>query len=450
MTQAPIENPIAFAPGWDATRPWSLTFLSEDLERAYQEHVLDLRRRRQRTATLGGSAIFLVLALIAPALADLPVWPITPVLLLLAAGNLLAAVLAGRARTVGQIGAIGVSIQLISGFLLLVVFVATDTFIRFGVPALLGQAVFAFGVTRHPFRNAVLISTGHTVDYVAFGIAQGLAPGVFVDAFILAAAIGGACAGTYVAERNERHLFAQGLLVADLHRRVNDLFHRYVAPEVADVLISDPARAELGGEEVEVSVLFADLTGFTSFSERVRPEEAVAMLNTAFGAAVPVVLGEGGTIVQFSGDAMLAIFNAPVRQPDHAIRAARAALRLQAETEAARAGEGTPRFRVGLNTGLALVGNVGSAEMRSFTAIGDTTNLAARLQTYAPPGSVVLGERTRHLLGDVADVIPLGTPTLKGKALPVKVYELRGLRGQGLPPEKRASEDTTKARVSAG
>jgi class 3 adenylate cyclase len=428
MTQRPIESPIDVAPGWDASRRWSLTFVRDDLERAYRAHVLEARRRRQRTATFGGSAIFLALALMSPVVAGLPVWPITPVLVLLGAGNLLAAMLAGRARTVGQISAVGVSIQLISGFLLLVVFVATDTFMRFGVPALLGQSVFAFGVTRHPFRNAVLISAGHTADYVAFGLAQGLAPGVFVDAFILVAAIAGACAGTYVAERSERHLYAQGLLVDDLHRRVNDLFHRYVAPEVADVLINDPSRAELGGEEIEVSVLFADLTGFTSFSERVRPEEAVAMLNQAFAAAVPVVLAEGGTIVQFSGDAMMAIFNAPVRQPDHALRAARAALRLQAETEAARAGDEIPRFRVGLNTGPALVGNVGSAELRSFTAIGDTTNLAARLQTYAPPGRVVLGERTRELLGDAAEVVPLGAPMLKGKAVPVEVYELQAVR----------------------
>lgn len=81
MTQGPIDNAIDFAPGWDASRRWSLTFLSDGLERAYQEDVLELRRRRQRTATFGGSAIFLVLALIAPVLAGLPVWPITPVLL---------------------------------------------------------------------------------------------------------------------------------------------------------------------------------------------------------------------------------------------------------------------------------------------------------------------------------------------------------------------------------
>jgi class 3 adenylate cyclase len=231
--------------------------------------------------------------------------------------------------------------------------------------------VFAFGVSRHPFRNAVLISVGQTGDYLAFAIALGLAPGVFLDGFILAAAVGGACAGTYVAERGERLLFAQGIALAQLHARVNDLFHRYLAPEVADALIADPGRAELGGEEVEVTVLFADLTGFTAFSERVSPSAAVSMLNAAFAAAVPVVLEEGGTIVQFSGDALMAIFNAPVRQCDHAHRAARAALRLQRET-ARQADADTPRFRVGLNTGPALVGNVGSAELRNFTAIGDS------------------------------------------------------------------------------
>ena len=428
-----------FAPGWDAEDRITLRFRSKDLEAAYQENVLELRRRRQRAATFGGSAIFLVLALLAPPIASLPFSPVTPVLLLIAGANLAAAIIAGHCRTTRQIDAVGICIQLSSGFLLLVLFVTIDSFTRFGVPALLGQSVFAFGVTRHPFRNAVTIAGGHTLDYAAFGVVQGLAPGVFVDTFILAASVGGACAGTYVAERGERRLFAQGLLLADLHRRVNELFHRYVAPEVADVLISDPSRAELGGEEVEVSVLFADLTGFTSFSERVRPEEAVEMLNTAFAAAVPVILREGGTIVQFSGDALMAIFNAPVRQKDHALRAARAALGLQAATASIRADPGTPRFRVGLNTGLALVGNVGSAELRNFTAIGDTTNLAARLQTFAPPGSVVVAERTMALLGNKADARPLGTPELKGKSVPVMVYELIALRDGRNDPQSRVA-----------
>jgi class 3 adenylate cyclase len=92
----------------------------------------------------------------------------------------------------------------------------------------------------------------------------------------------------------------------------------------------------------------------------------------------------------------------------------------------------TPRFRVGLNTGPASVGNVGSAELRNFTAIGDTTNLAARLQTFATPGTVVLGRRTLDLLGDIADVRPLGAPELKGKSVRVEAFELRGLVGTAM------------------
>ena len=417
-----------FAAGWDALDRRTLRFVEPGLEESYRAQLLETRRMRQRSATLGGSAIFLSLALITPGLTGLPTWPVSAILMILAATNLLAAALVVRCRTTTQLDAVGISIQLSSGFLLLVLFVVTETFFRFGAPALMAQSVFAFGVSRHPFRNAVVISAGHTLDYIAFGVSTGLAPGVFVDAFIVGAALAGACIGTYAAERAERRLFARGLLVADLHRRVNELFHRYVAPEVADSLIAEPALAALGGEELELSVLFADLTGFTSFSERVRPDEAVAMLNTAFGAAVPAVQEEGGTIVQFAGDAMMAIFNAPTRQPDHALRAARAALRLQRETSAVRTGSGTPSFRVGLNTGTALVGNVGGGEVRSFTAIGDAINLAARLQTFAPPGSIVIGERTRELLGDAAEVRLLGEPALKGRSIAEKVYELVSLR----------------------
>ena len=365
----------SFAPGWDRLDRRTLRFLDPDLEFDYRAEVFPTRRRRQRMATLGGAAIFAALALVAPGVSGLPVVPITPALLALAAANLLAAALVVRSRTGTQLDVVGISIQIAAGFLLLALFAITDLFTRFAVPALMAQSVFAFSVSRHPFRNAAVISVAQTLDFFAFGIALGLAPGILVDGFILAAAVTGACVGTYVAERTDRRLFAQGLVVADLHRRVNELFHRYLAPEVADALIADPALAELGGEEVEVTVVFADLTGFTSFSERVSPEEAMAMLNRSFAAAVPVVLAEGGTIVQFSGDAMMAIFNAPVRQTDHVLRAARAALRLQADTSAGWEGPPTPRFRVGLNTGPALVGNVGSAELRSFTAIGDTTNL---------------------------------------------------------------------------
>ena len=419
---------MSFDAGWDALDRASLRFRNPNLERSYRNELLETRRRRQRMSMVSGALIFLALAAVAPALLELPVWPMSALLLVLVGTNLLAALLVVRARTTSQLDAIGIGIQLSTGLLLLAVTVAIGSFTRYAAPALLAIAMFAIGMSRHPFRNAVVISTGQALAYLAFGIVQGLAPGVLVDVLILGTALAGACVGTYVAERGDRRLFAQGLVVEDLHRRVNDLFHRYLAPEVADALIADPQLAELGGEEVEVTVLFADLTGFTTFSERVRPDQAVAMLNTAFAAAVPVILREGGTLIQFSGDALMAIFNAPVRQADHALRAARAALALQVETAAVRGDANTPQFRVGLNSGPALVGNVGSAELRTFTAIGDTTNLAARLQTFAPPGSVVVGQRTAGLLGDLAELRPLGTPDLKGKSVPVNVYELLAIR----------------------
>ena len=210
------------------------------------------------------------------------------------------------------------------------------------------------------------------------------------------------------------------------------LLHQYLSPDVAQVLIDDPERAELGGEAVDVTVLFADLQDFTPFSERTAPADVVAMLNAAFSAAVPAIFAEGGTIIQFAGDAVVAVFNAPVRQRDHAVRAARAALALQASTARLPSAADAPRFRVGLNTGPVLVGNIGSAELRNFVAIGDTTNLAARLQTFAAPGTVVIGQRTRNMLGDAAHVRDLGEPKLKGKSAVGKIYELVGLEGGGV------------------
>jgi class 3 adenylate cyclase len=407
----------------------TLRFLDPDLERAYQANVLETRRRRQRAATLGGAAIFASLALLTPALTGLPVMPVTPILVVLAVANLVAAALVSSAGTTTGLDAVGIGIQVGTGSLILLLCVAIGEYTRFAAPALMAQAVFAFGVSRHPFRNAVMISAAQTGQYLLFGIAAGHAPGILVDGFILAAAVTGASFGTYRAERGERQLFVQDRELEALHQRVDELLHRYLAPEVADVLIADPSRAALGGQEVEVTVLFADLTGFTSFSERVAPDAAVRMLNDAFAAAVPAVQAQGGTIVQFAGDAVMVVFNAPVPQPDHALRAARAALALQRATAAPVGESATPRFRVGLSTGPALVGNVGTAESQSFTAIGDVTNLAARLQTFAPPGSVVLGPRTRELLGDRAKVRLLGQPLLKGKSAPVAVYELVAVRG---------------------
>ena len=154
------------------------------------------------------------------------------------------------------------------------------------------------------------------------------------------------------------------------------------------------------------------------------------MLNAYWAQTVPVVLGEhGGMIERFAGDAIMVVFNAAADQPDHALRAARAGLALQ--RAAAGVGQGRPdwpTFRVGINTGSSIVGNVGTEEQRSFTAIGDTTNLAARLQTAAEPGQVVLGQASYDAVREQVEAKPIGELQLKGKSAPLAAYRLTGLR----------------------
>ncbi|MEC3914773.1 adenylate/guanylate cyclase domain-containing protein [Nocardia sp. CDC160] len=216
---------------------------------------------------------------------------------------------------------------------------------------------------------------------------------------------------------------------ARLYRQLDQLFRSYMSPQVATALIANPAEADLGGRIAEVSVLMADLSGFTPFAERTDPALVVQMLNTYYGAIVPVILEEGGVVVQFVGDAVMAVFNAPTPQPDHALRAARAGLRLQQAVAHIAAGRPDwPRFRVGVNTGPALVGNIGAAQMRNYTAIGDTTNTAARLQGVAQPGDVVIGPQTRAQLGPRAFVQPLHAIPVKGRREPVNCFVLRGVR----------------------
>lgn len=208
-------------------------------------------------------------------------------------------------------------------------------------------------------------------------------------------------------------------------RQLDDLFSPYLSPQLAAKLRTDPEAGALGGEQREVSVLFADLEGFTAFSERTEPARVIEMLNDYWARAVPAVAEEGGMVERFAGDAVMVVFNGADDQPDHALRAARAALGLQRATEAVAAERPDwPRFRAGVNTGPAVIGNVGSREQRSFTAIGDTTNLAARLQAAARPGQVVIGGATREALGEVAIVEALGRLDLKGKRQPVEAFLL--------------------------
>lgn len=177
----------------------------------------------------------------------------------------------------------------------------------------------------------------------------------------------------------------------------------------------------------EVSVLFADLQGFTSFSDSHDPREVSAMLNAYFEVAIPPVVREhGGEIDRVMGDAIMATFNTRGDQPDHAERAARAALAIRDATEMLAGGrEGWPRFRIGVNTGEAMVGVVGGEGGRTYTVIGDTVNVASRLEGEAPVGGIAIGAETlRGLHG--AQTEPLGQVRVKGKPEGVEAYRLMG------------------------
>ena len=179
----------------------------------------------------------------------------------------------------------------------------------------------------------------------------------------------------------------------------------------------------------QVSVVFSDLAGFTPFSERCTPAEAGEVLNAYYEVAAPLVSGRfGGEVEMFMGDGMMASFNSRGDQPDHAVRAAAAALSLQRElTRLAEEHPGWPRLRVGVNSGEAVVRELGGHGLVSYALIGDTVNTGARLQGQAPVGGVLIGAETYRRLPDGTVVEPMPGLRVKGKTVPIDGYVLRSL-----------------------
>jgi adenylate cyclase len=213
---------------------------------------------------------------------------------------------------------------------------------------------------------------------------------------------------------------------ADELRKLDASFQPYLPSPVSDRIRHEGGPSEgLRSEERVVSVVFADLAAFTTFSETRPPTEVLSMLNAFWAVVVPVIDAAGGVIEHFAGDGVMAIFNADGDQPDHARRAARAALAIvDAARPLAAEHSGWPIFRVGVNTGPAVVGDIGAEARRSFAAIGDSTNTAARLMTAADPGQVVVGKATWEALGPDAVGVPLGPITVKGKTEAVEAWRL--------------------------
>lgn len=179
---------------------------------------------------------------------------------------------------------------------------------------------------------------------------------------------------------------AKNYLIEGRQRRyLKHAFSQYLSPQVIDNLIDNPDMLKLGGEKREISVYFSDIQGFTSISENLNPEDLTELLNTYLSAMTDIILTHGGTIDKYEGDAIIAFWNAPTFQEDHAKRALEAAMECQATLASMRdelmAKAGKPMYqRIGLNTGEAVVGNMGSSKRFDYTMLGDTVNLASRLE----------------------------------------------------------------------
>ncbi len=405
----------------------TLRFNDPGLELEYERATIDQARRETLVVLPTGVGLWLVAGVLLPVLTPVPAATSTPIVLFMVVILSLATVPARRLRTLRDVSRLIIPLNVFIAASILTLAAAGGVFERYAGPAILLQSIFIVISARRFVLAVVLI----TIEGVLLAIAAfviGVLPDYVYDLFLVGSTLVIIAAVTYPLESAARTGWYQRRLIAALHAQVDRLFHQYLSPDVATALLQSPERAELGGELVEISVLFIDLKGFTAYSERSAPGEVVRLLNEYFEAVVPIVFAEGGTVVQFAGDALMAIFNAPVRQPDHALHAARAALSIQAAVGRIAADDRTrPRFRAGVNTGPAVVGNIGGHQMRNFTAIGDTTNLAARLQTFAEPGQVVIGETTYEQIATVARIRPLGAPELKGKSRPVQAYELLAL-----------------------
>lgn len=220
-------------------------------------------------------------------------------------------------------------------------------------------------------------------------------------------------------------------------RFIKQVFRHYLSPKVIERILEDPSRLRLGGERRELSIYFSDLQGFTSISERMGSEDLTELLNDYLSEMTDIILAQGGTLDKYEGDAIIAFWNAPLDQPDHAVRAVRAALLCQQalnkrqEEFAARAG-GPLKARIGLNTGTVVVGNLGSKSRFDYTVLGDAANLASRLEGANKifGTGILISQTTWEQTRGAFAGRELGSVRVVGRKEPVKVFEPLGLEGE--------------------
>ncbi|RJP21814.1 MAG: CHASE2 domain-containing protein [Candidatus Abyssobacteria bacterium SURF_5] len=224
-------------------------------------------------------------------------------------------------------------------------------------------------------------------------------------------------------------------------RFIKSAFEHYMNPAVVEQIAKNPDMLELGGKEMELTAFFSDVAGFTTISEQLNPPQLVELLNEYLTAMTDIVLKYNGLLDKYEGDAIIAVFGAPIHYSDHAAKACFVALDMQEKLKQMREGwksEGKPQLhaRVGINSGQMVVGNMGSKTRFDYTVIGDSVNLASRLEgvnkQYST--SIMISEFTYALCKSDVHVREIDLIQVKGKAKPVSIYEVLGRASESLPP----------------
>jgi adenylate cyclase len=300
---------------------------------------------------------------------------------------------------------------------------STNTVILFALAALLGL-IGGFTLPRGVLFGVWLLLSGGLV----FAAYRWFREGTSIDLVTPLIALGGTYAGI-VAFR----LLTEGRR----NKWLEGTFGQYLSPAIIGELKANPDMVQLGGRKREITVLFSDIKGFTSISEKLTSENLVALLNDYLTRQSEQILEREGVIDKFIGDAVMAFFGDPVPVPDHALRACRAAVRCKvalkdSEPIAAKLGVPPLKNRIGINSGPATVGNMGSAERFSYTAMGDTVNLASRLESgnKAFGSSILIGPLTYEQAKDGIVSRPIAKVVVVGKNEPMSVHELLGIAGE--------------------
>ncbi len=220
-------------------------------------------------------------------------------------------------------------------------------------------------------------------------------------------------------------------------RFIRSAFQQYMAPELVNQLLQDPKKLTYGGSLQEITVLFSDIRSFTTYSESHTPQETVNILHEYLTEMVTIITSNQGILDKFVGDEVMALFGTPVPLPNHALNACKVALEMRVkltEMQNRWIAEGRQSFDIGIgiNTGTAVVGNLGSEQIFDYTAIGDTINLGARLEginkEYNTEKKIIISEFTLEKVQDLVEVNYLDSVTVKGKTKPVKIYELISIK----------------------